>query len=190
MAVLFYYSNEPGPAATPPKHWPDSTRLHRESGLPTLLMFAHPHCPCTRASLGELAKIMRSCQGRVTSHVLMVLPQGMPEGWEKTDLWESAAAIPGVAVDCDFAGTEAKRFGAGTSGAVLLYNTTGELMFDGGITGARGHAGDNAGRSTIVSLLSEGRADRHRTFVFGCPLFDPTSQQPACGESEAPTCHR
>jgi hypothetical protein len=45
------------------------------------------------------------------------------------------------------------------------------LIFSGGITGSRGHAGDNAGEMTLVSLLTRGQADRSGTSVFGCPLF-------------------
>jgi hypothetical protein len=55
-------------------------------------------------------------------------------------------------------------------------------FFSGGITAARGHAGDNAGRSEIVSLLNHEQSQRPRslnpgqplrdaTSVFGCPLF-------------------
>jgi hypothetical protein len=56
------------------------------------------------------------------------------------------------------------------------------LLFSGGITAARGHAGDNAGRSELVSLLNggpvapaatlnRGGSARDATSVFGCPLF-------------------
>jgi hypothetical protein len=59
-----------------------------------------------------------------------------------------------------------------------LYGPGGDLLFSGGITAARGHSGDNCGRSTIISLLTEEtanapvRAGPAQTFVFGCPLFD------------------
>ena len=41
----------------------------------------------------------------------------------------------------------------------------------GGITGSRGHVGDNAGQAALIDLLGRGAADRSRTSVFGCPLF-------------------
>jgi hypothetical protein len=44
------------------------------------------------------------------------------------------------------------------------------LLFAGGITAARGHAGDNAGRSAIETLLAGGRPGYDRTPVFGCPI--------------------
>ena len=73
-------------------------------------------------------------------------------------------------------GREARLFGAAASGAVALYDTHGILAFSGGITGARGHSGDNAGRSAVVALLTGRRPERARTFVFGCDLLEPTLQ--------------
>ena len=40
-----------------------------------------------------------------------------------------------------------------TSGQVVVYDAKGALLFSGGITAARGHMGDNAGRDRITALL-------------------------------------
>jgi len=72
-------------------------------------------------------------------------------------------------------GVEAARFGAATSGQVILYDRDGRLLFSGGITASRGHAGDNDGRDAIVSLLGGGRGTRHSSPVFGCSLLEPSS---------------
>jgi hypothetical protein len=113
---------------------------------------------------------MAQAQGRITAYVLFVKPSGSADDWEKTDLWQSAANIPGVSVVVDD-GAEALRFHAVTSGQTALYDVEGRLLFSGGITGSRGHSGDNAGRSAIVSLLNTGEAERTETSVFGCPLY-------------------
>jgi hypothetical protein len=105
--------------------------------------------------------------------VLFVKPPGFADEWEKTDLWSSAAAIPGVEVVRDEGGFEALRFRAATSGQATLYDRGGRLLFSGGITGARGHAGDNAGRAAIVSLLAADGVGLRETPVYGCPLFAP-----------------
>jgi hypothetical protein len=173
--IMWSYENSPGTAGTPPARWPADSRIPRVSDGATLIMMAHPHCPCTRASVGELALLMARTQGLVTAYVLLLKPKGMPENWEKTDLWNSAASIPGVHVLPDEDGIEAERFHAATSGQTLVYDKNGRLLFSGGITSARGHSGDNAGRSAIVSLLMKGEVERTETFVFGCPLFDPRS---------------
>lgn len=119
---------------------------------------------------------MAQAQNRVTAYVLFLKPEGSSDDWEKTDLWQSAASIPDVKVIVDERGAEAHRFHASTSGQTVLYGSEGQLLFSGGITGSRGHSGDNAGRSAIVSLLHTGEAERSETFVFGCPLFDSDSE--------------
>lgn len=170
--LLWSYNGTPGVAAAAPGRWPADSRLRHDTDRATLVMLAHPHCPCTRASLGELARLMAQARGRVTAYVLFVKPSGFPDGWEKTDLLTSAAAIPGVTVVRDDEGVEAGRFSAATSGQTMLYDAGGKLLFSGGITRARGHEGDNAGRAAIVSLLTADEAGQSETPVFGCPLFD------------------
>ena len=176
LSVLWNYENTPGVAAQPPAAWPADSQIQRAPDRATLVMLVHPHCPCSRASMSELAKLMAHTQGRLTAYVLFLKPAGFSDDWEKTDLWRSAASIPGVNAIVDDEGNEARRFHAVTSGQTVLYDVTGRLVFSGGITGARGHAGDNAGRSAIVSLVNVGSADRAETFVFGCPLFDENSE--------------
>jgi hypothetical protein len=175
LHLLMNYENTPGIPGAPPAMWPADSRIQRTPGRATLVMLAHPHCPCTRASIEELAQLMARCQGLLTTHVLFLQPKGFSEDWTQTDLYRSAAMIPGVQVACDEGGDEARRFGATTSGQTLLYRADGLLLFEGGITSSRGHVGDNAGRNAIVSLLTKGTADRTETFAFGCGLF---GQQP------------
>jgi glyoxylase-like metal-dependent hydrolase (beta-lactamase superfamily II) len=121
---------------------------------------------------------MTQAQGRVTAYVLFVKPPDFAAGWEQTDLLTSAATIPGVTVVRDDDGIEASRFRAATSGQTVLYDADGKLLFSGGITGARGHAGDNAGRAAVVSLLAEDETERQETPVYGCPLFDRGNKCP------------
>jgi len=175
LRVMLTYENTPGISATAPVQWPANSGLRRAPAGATLVMLVHPQCPCTRASIGELNALMAQCQGKVSVYVLFFKPKGMAAGWEKTDLWQSAAAIPGVKVVCDDGGAEARRFGVATSGQAMLFDSAGHLLFSGGITGGRGHSGDNAGRSAIVSLVTAGTTERDKTFVFGCSVLDPAS---------------
>ncbi|HEY0099162.1 MAG TPA: hypothetical protein VGB76_09430 [Pyrinomonadaceae bacterium] len=174
MWFLKNYEISPGVAAAAPDRWPDGSRIRRAADRATLVMLAHPHCPCTRASIGELSRLMTQARGRVTAYVLFVKPLNFSDGWEQTDLLRSAAAIPGVNVVRDDQGVEAARFRAATSGQTMLYDAEGKRLFSGGITSARGHAGDNAGRTAIVSLLTNGETEHSDTPVFGCPLFAET----------------
>lgn len=140
------------------------------AGQPTLVVFAHPRCPCSRASVGELALIMAKARGQVQARVWFYRPAGMPEDWAHTDLWHSASAIPGVSVAGDEGGAEAARFHATVSGQTLLYRGDGRRLFNGGITSARGHSGDNAGRSAVLALLQGHTFQAVETPVFGCAL--------------------
>ncbi len=176
MGLLVGYENAPGPVAAAPVMWPRTSRIRPAPDHPTLVMLAHPHCPCTRASVGELAAIMAHSQGRLTAYVLFLKPEGFANDWEETQLWQSASQIPGVKVMIDGDGQEARLFHAVTSGQTVLYDSQGRLLFSGGITASRGHSGDNAGRSAIVSLVNAEVPDRTETLVFGCPLFSPKSE--------------
>jgi len=170
--VLFDYDNTPGRSGEVLSQWPASTDIPVPPNQPVLLMFAHPRCPCTRASIGELNRLMAQCGGRVSAHVVFIHPDGLPQEWTHSGLWESAAAIPGVQVHADPDGREARRFGAESSGHVVLYDGFGHLVFRGGITSARGHAGDNAGENVIIATLNGGRTTLKETPVFGCGLWN------------------
>jgi len=173
FGVLAQYSATPGPVGQPIDHWPSTTSIARGVDRATLIMFLHPHCPCSRASLEEFSRIIAQPADRLNSHIVFVRAGGQPPLWERTDLWSAAEVMPGVQVIIDVDGIEARRFGAVTSGSTLLFDHAGARLFFGGITGARGHAGDNPGKSAVLSALHGGRAEPNETPVFGCPLFDP-----------------
>jgi hypothetical protein len=175
LSAIWRYDNQPGLAARAPVQWPAASTLARTPGKPTLILLAHPQCSCTPASLNELAEVLARASTRPTTYVVFLKPEGFANGWERTTLWKTAAAIPGVALVRDDDGLEAKRFGSATSGQTLLYDGAGVLRFSGGITGSRGHAGDNAGRRSLVALLGGERSDVTATSVFGCPLFESGS---------------
>jgi len=171
--LLWRYKSTPGPAGFAPAEWPTASRVERSPTLPTMIMFAHPHCPCSRASVGELAVVMSRASGGLVSHVLFNRPSSETEDWTDTDLWRSASAIPGVKVSVDVDGEEAHRFGASTSGHAVLYDARGRLVFAGGITNARGHAGDSEGRRAVLAFLLQGARGRSQAPVFGCSLENP-----------------
>jgi hypothetical protein len=178
VAVLFglravaNYENTPGEVGVTPALWPAASRIPKATDRATLVMFAHPRCPCTGASMAELAQIMAQVQGKVSAYVVFLKPANSGPDWDDTDLRHSAAHIPGVTVVTDVNGTEARRFGAETSGHTLVFGIDGRRLFDGGITASRGHAGDNLGQSAIVALLNNHAAGRVQTHVFGCSLIE------------------
>lgn len=160
----------PGAKGATARSWPTGSRLRPDPRRATLVMAVHPRCPCSRAGIEELARVLARARGAVTAHLLVYRPRQASPGWERADLWRSAAALPGVTVIADPEGREAARFGAVTSGHVLLYDRAGMLRFTGGITGSRGHAGENVGSDSVIALLTGGAAERPQTFVYGCPI--------------------
>jgi hypothetical protein len=147
---------------------------------PTLLVFAHPACPCTRATLAELERLLATCCDQFDAHVLFIAPEGTDSSWRDTDLVRTARRIPSVTVHVDAGRRETDLFRERTSGACLVYDTSGRLLFNGGLTAARGHEGDNPGTAAIKALMAR-KGEQPPVPVFGCPLFecDDRSAEPA-----------
>lgn len=137
------------------------------------MMFVHPLCVCTRASLTELREAL-DARGRSTAvWIVLLSPHGMAEDWDERNIAEIANRIPEATIVTDGDGKEADRFGASTSGHVVVYDPKGKLTFSGGITGARGHIGDNEGRRGVITALSGSSDHSHQHPIFGCGLDDP-----------------
>ena len=171
LGLLWRYKTRPGDDGDPPRQWPAASALVRSAGRPTLVMLVHPRCACSKASLDELNLVMQNARG-VDAYVVF----DMPDDWDHATTWDQARRIPGVTAVADRGGIESARFRVAVSGHTLLYDAAGVLRFSGGITGARGHAGDNAGRQQLVAALRD-RTTRDGAMpvsnVFGCRLFDP-----------------
>jgi hypothetical protein len=168
---LLNYSVEAGTPASAPERWPVESRIPAPQGQYNLVMTIHPQCPCSRASVTELNTLMALLRrDRVKGYVLVVKPADVSDDWIGTESVRSARRIPGVDVLLDVDGGESSRFGAATSGQVVLYGPDARLRFAGGITPERGHIGDSAGRQRILSLVRTGAADGKDSLVFGCDL--------------------
>ena len=105
------------------------------------------------------------------TQIVFYEPLSMDSAWVRGDLWGRANALPGVAVISDPGGGLIKAAGTFTSGQTLLYASSGELLFKGGITASRGHEGDNAGRSALLAIIEKNQPDQKETFVFGCSIW-------------------
>jgi hypothetical protein len=177
MAWLWNYASHPGAPLSVPMVWPAGTALALDRQTPTLLFVLHPKCPCSRASIAELSRALSMCKVLPALHIVIVKPDGAEPGFERSDIAQSAIALPGATAFIDEGGVEAKRFGVNTSGHVLLFDPSGSLLFSGGITPARGHEGDNAGRSSVEQLLAGKTCSVSQTPVYGCSITAPSSQE-------------
>ncbi len=175
FALLARYKGTPGAMQSAGAEWPGESAIVRSRERATLVMFAHPMCPCTRASLAELRKLAGDARGRVDVHVVVMLPEGAPKEWEESGIVALARGVPGAIVSFDRGGREAKRFGAATSGDVSVYDAAGARRYHGGITPARGHEGVSAGLVAALAAV-RGEASAAATGrVFGCELDSPVA---------------
>lgn len=174
ILYLEAYAGRPGDQGAPAVPWPAGSQIQFDGCRPALLIFLHPQCPCSRASLAELAYIMDRCRGRVSAHAVLL---GTPllDRWGRSKIEEDLSGLADVQVCRDRGGAEARRFAVATSGHVLVYDARGLLIFSGGITAARGHAGDNDGRAAVLALILDAARGRPANPVFGCPLITPGS---------------
>jgi hypothetical protein len=174
--TVLRYENTSGTVGVPPLVWPSRTKILRRHDRYTLVMFAHPDCPCTRASLGEVESLMTELQGKLDVFVQFRKPGVSLTEVRASDLWKTAVAMPGVSARLDRDGAEALEFGAAVSGQTMLYDKDGKLIFSGGITASRGHVGDNPGARAILRGLGGADALSHAP-VFGCSLRDPSTDE-------------
>jgi hypothetical protein len=180
--VLAAYAASPGAKGQSLPEWPRDCVIPLAAGRPTLVMFLHPLCPCSRASVDELDELVGRCGNRVSPHVVILRTRSLDRGGgPRVD--RSLANVAGITTWDDEGGALSRRFGVLTSGHVLLYDPAGRLLFSGGITPARGHRGDNFGRrAVLVGLLGE-PAERSTAPAFGCPLLE---SQPALTAEACP----
>lgn len=168
MAVLDAYALEAGPRGMP--QWTRDPSGASADGRWRLVMVLHPKCPCSRASVAELARLVPRLLPGTEAVVLAYCPGAEHERWADTPLLRAAAAIPGVHVRIDRDGREAELVGGRTSGHVALFHPDGRLMFSGGITPARGHEGDSLGQRAILACMEGRGASPVEAPVFGCAI--------------------
>ncbi len=134
---------------------------------PTIVVFAHPDCPCTRATLDGLTQAMERKPGRARVVVAIV---GETRGPGVSANERAARRIPGAVVTSDPQGAEARRRGAATSGQTFVFAPDGTSLFQGGLTAVRGHYGPSAGLDAVAAILRGVRPPSPSAPVFGCSL--------------------
>lgn len=135
---------------------------------PVVLIFLHPHCPCSNASLAEVLRVVGESPRDPLAFAVFVKPEGTPTHWEESNLWMSACRNPRLTVITDQNGRIAQLFRATHSGQVLVYDHD-RLIFHGGVTAGRGRLGPGAS-SRLLARQLEDPAGTRGTPVFGCPL--------------------
>ena len=173
------YSSEPGTHGVIPQQLPHTINaIESPPGPPRarLLVFLHPQCPCSVATVRELARLAPVVRTRADIQVLFAHPDDADSGDSPTSLRQQAAAIPGVSIADDPDGQLASACGVQTSGHALLYDANGVLLFSGGLTAGRGHEGGTPSQSALTAQLSSPDPPAFVEYcAFGCPLRTDTT---------------
>jgi len=174
-AWLFRYSFAAGKAMTAPLAIPASLAPAEPLTRAHLFIALHPRCPCSRATVRELAKILSHSAGATEVTVLMYKPAGASDTWLEGALLDECRRMK-CRIRPDPDGRLAASVGSLTSGGVALYGGDGKLRYQGGITASRGHEGDNVGENAVIEIL-RGNGGSHRSMpVFGCPIQKDAKQ--------------
>lgn len=176
---LFSFSATPGEQFAAPAHWPQdaAVTVRSQAALPHLLVFIHPRCSCTAATLEQLDHLLGATPTTPVQPTLVVYRSKALNLAANPNESDSSAFQPGHELHRPFQilpdanGQLARRFGAATSGEIVLYSADGRLLFQGGITPERSHVGPSAGQDALRHALDTNSPQTRPFSVFGCSIF-------------------
>ncbi|MBK1882371.1 hypothetical protein JIN85_08095 [Luteolibacter pohnpeiensis] len=142
--------------------------IHRDK--PTLLVTLHSECACSVATVKELRRISESCSDQLAIVAIFADYTTLPLEVQSSSLWQEAVSIPGLTPVLDQDGQLRSELGATTSGECFLFSKTGEKIYHGGITIARGHEGASKGGDAVIGYACNHIVGIAQAPVFGCAL--------------------
>lgn len=168
------YAATPGEAPTETLiAWPEGTALGPLGDRGRLILFAHPRCPCTRATIRNLERTLLSPEIGERAPALTFVFWTPETSWRETDIVAIAGEVSGAKVVFDEDGALTRSFGATTSGHATLFGRKGELVFAGGLTATRAHEGPSPGTQALEAWMRGEEPRVRRAPTFGCPILDP-----------------
>jgi hypothetical protein len=170
MGALWTYGSRPGEKGPAPSDWPADNFIAPQAGKYNLVLSFHPQCPCSSATVEELSAILARTSEQLHVHALVYLPSSTSAAFADTNLTAGLKQLPHTTISFDADGKWAARIGALTSGEAQLFAPDGRCVFRGGITGARGHAGENTGRHAVIALVNGESGAAAETAVYGCAI--------------------
>lgn len=180
-AWLWSYELTAGRKGDAPLRWESSPQLVLDGNRHNLVISLHPHCPCSRATVEELSRILAHTGARLKVHALLFAPEDAAPEWFESALVDRLLKLPHTAISTDVAGRHAAARGALTSGDAQLYAPDETLIFHGGVTIARGHAGDSPGSAAVIAAVNNSVPEERaavKTPVYGCQLHGAKERAP------------
>jgi hypothetical protein len=165
MAGVLQYDTRPGlrPIQEPGVREADPGRW-------TLIMVVHPDCPCSKASLRNLAAILDATRLPVRAEIVGAVPPGYDGPMRNLALARGIVKSELVIMDADRA---LQTYGARTSGHLFVYDPDQDLVYSGGLTPARG-AEDAMSSMRWFNVLVRQGAIASSAPTFGCSLSSAT----------------
>lgn len=186
FGTMWTYANTPGDRGGPDGDWVAPAALNLASDRFTIVLFAHPRCPCTRATMSELEGLQRAFPEQFATRIVFYEPHNADASWRTTSLWTRAERLPDAEAFADPGGRLTANAGALVSGSVALLGPEGTLQFWGGITPGRGHEGESIGLISIRDVLQGRQPARRTAHVYGCELVCVDAAGPCEAEED---CH-
>ncbi len=170
--LLMQYDFRPGAIGAPLGDWPTESAIAPVQDKMNLLVFIHPRCGCTEATIKELIGTLRG-----KSDIMVTAVTYLPRPNEADPVWTNGKYIQTIRSQVapmrlvlDSEGVEARRFGVSTSGTIVVFDRACKEVFRGGITSRRGAEGDSLGKRRLERLLSGEKTTESEgpNPVFGC----------------------
>lgn len=139
------------------------------NGSATLILFYHPHCPCTKTTARNLQRLLKQVPDDYRFLSFAFAPDAVADEWIESATTSMVQQM-GAEVIVDRGGDRADEFGAKTSGHVLVYDPKGKLTFSGGVTASRGHEGECQATHELKRRLVRSSKEIFYWPVFGCSI--------------------
>ncbi|MDA8792481.1 hypothetical protein N9N67_04500 [Bacteriovoracaceae bacterium] len=175
LVITYEYSLGSGEKSQLKSSWPNESSLKFNPGKYNLVMFLHPECTCSKASLFHFKEILSEIKhDNLDSKIIFTMPKEKEKEWINSALVKEVKEAGSIQLIFDQSSEEFKRFDAKTSGQAFLFSPSKDLLFNGGITDSRGHIGYNQGEDFIINTLNKRGLASKDVDVFGCDNLNKT----------------
>ncbi len=175
FALLTDYSTRPGPESDvllriSSDELPGIQSTDGDS--PTIILFYHPKCPCTFATIRCLERLSTNFRTQPQIHAFAYRPQDESDTWIDSRSTRVLRNLEDIRIHPDIDGERFRRFGVRVSGHILIYDKNCDLTFSGGITPFRSHEGDCRASQQFVRCANDEIDECTRWPVFGCVVCE------------------
>src|SRR4051812_5871669 len=94
FAVYVNHDLRPGAAARALGDWPEGSALAHSTEHDTLIMFLHPFCPCSKASVAQLNAVIRQLEHPPSVTFVMVRARGLDDASQSSPLLPLIEQLP------------------------------------------------------------------------------------------------